>query len=182
MSTSPKYNYSGLTSAELWQQIRTRQKLGVGKFEGITDKSPNDDMVNALIANDEERQSTEQVLPEGTSKLPKLARAEYVRQPMPGIPTPDKFRHGHARRDFSHIGVPDPANPKKQIFPKLKDGETFAVCKHEPDSYGRTVTCMNSVHTWQGTETEFRQFFTSIELPDLTVKAPADKADENETE
>lgn len=162
-------NYAGWTGAQLWQQIRVRQSFDSGLFEGIHDQSPSDKMVNALITDDERRVNARPELPDGTSMLPDLKRSESVYVPSPGIPTREMFRHGHARRDFGHIPVPDKKDPKKTTLPKVANGEHFAVCRHEPDTYGKTVTCMNQIHTWQGTEAEFRQFFTAVELAGHTV-------------
>lgn len=38
-------------------------------------------------------------------------------------------------------------------------GEEFALCIHEPNTYGRTHTLRNTQHQWEGTKKEFRQAF-----------------------
>jgi hypothetical protein len=167
--------YGSWTGAQLYQQIRVRVGQGSKNFPNITEKSSSDEMINALIADDEIRAKAEPELPPGTSKLPKIERAKSVYLPSPGIPMPEHFRDGHARRDFGHHAIKDPKDANKSSLPKLNTGELFAVCKHEPDGYGNTVTCMNSVHTWQGTDAQFRQYFTAVDLPDQTVSDTTDK-------
>jgi hypothetical protein len=149
--------YSGWTSSQLWQQIRTRISLGSDKFGDITDKTSSDDMANALIADDERRATANSALPLG------VITQGATKLPIFGVPAADKFIHGHARRDYGHHLVADRKDPKKKSLQKLDTGEIFAVCKHGPDGYGNEVSCMNQTHTWQGTEAQFRQFFSSVE-------------------
>lgn len=45
------------------------------------------------------------------------------------------------------------------MFKHSETGEPYALCKHEPDTYGNTHSLKNSAHFWQGREKEFRATF-----------------------
>ena len=44
----------------------------------------------------------------------------------------------------------------KGIFKRISDGELYALAIHKPDCYNRTHSLKNSLHFWQGNESEFR--------------------------
>jgi hypothetical protein len=62
-------------------------------------------------------------------------------------------------------GIDAGASPKDEDFTDgifEMDGEKYALCIHDEDHYGRTHSCKNSVHFWQGSKEEFNASFNKI--------------------
>jgi len=62
------------------------------------------------------------------------------------------------------IEVINPAQPLDHeythgLFVHRASGEKYALCIHEPNTYEKTHTAKNTLHTWQGNDEEFRLAF-----------------------
>lgn len=141
MSTNITESYESHTKDELLAEAETR---GV---EGVNHSSLKADIIAALELNDEQSDKAPKVTPPlpapQASNIPQVSSDEVVSDEVDGIVFRDEdFTDGHyVMRKGAHVG------------------ETFALYKHEPDTYAKTHSLKNSQHFWQGNEAEFAVAF-----------------------
>lgn len=152
-------NYDDFTKEELLAECAFRG------IEGVNSSTLKADIVAALDLNDEQRnesgvtdepETTAPLPAPGKSNIPHVEIPKVVDKAQPTF-TDDDFtggmfvmRHYIARMDSE-------GNEKRETT--LYPGELFALCKHDPDTYGRTHSLKNTVHFWQGSEAQFQATF-----------------------
>lgn len=135
--------YADHTKDELLVEAKSRG------IESVNTSTLKDDIVAALELDDEDTKGPEQP----SEPLPKLKAS-----PIPQVAAIPEVS------DVSTGGTPKDEDYTDGIFVKRKgdwQGEEFALAIHEPDTYGRTHSCKNSLHFWQGNEDEFDAAFKS---------------------
>lgn len=140
MKITEKYN--DFTKEELLAECQSRG------IEGVASHTKKDDIIAALELNDEQSDKE----PSVTAPLPSPEKSNIPNvsaKNVPEVPIEDggsfkdeDFTDGnYVMRKGDHVGEP------------------FALCKHNPDVYGKTHTLKNNVHFWQGSEEQFRLAF-----------------------
>lgn len=79
--------------------------------------------------------------------------------PLKASPLPQVEKKAEAETGRDACAIPCDDEFTDGIFVNKADGEDYALCIHVADGYGRTHSCKNSQHTWQGTEDEFDATF-----------------------
>lgn len=136
--------YDKATKEDILTEIGLR--IEKDKSPNFGEVKPSDTkpiLIAALVADDAHLASK----PEETAELKSGGKAV-------AIPKVD-------RKDISHIVTHNA--PPDELFTRLAkrdfDGQLYAVAVHEPNNYGRTVTCKNSASVWEGTQAQFRAEF-----------------------
>lgn len=132
---------------------------GTGANGAIT----KDDLVMALQIDDEtqpdEPNQPPAPLPElkaslipqvGLPSCPKVADSEVP-------PQDDEFVNGTYKMRSFISRVDSDGNEKREST--IHPGESFALCIHPANTYGRTHSLKNSLHYWEGTIGQFEAFF-----------------------
>lgn len=136
--------YSELTKEELLSDVEKRKAKGSPNFSEITTANKKDDIIAALMLDDEHLKSKAGSTPEFKSSGAAVA--------IPKVTAPNTA--------FNVISPDAPGDETfKELVSRDSDGMEFALSVHEPDTYGRTHTCKNDKYTWEGTREQFRSLF-----------------------
>lgn len=154
-------NYSDFLKEELLAECVAR---GV---DGVNSHSTKPDIIAALELSDEQKaESGAQEDPEATPPLPVPVESNI---PFAGLPAAPKvaaqevppqdneFVNGRykMRTHISRVDMDGNERRESTIHP----GETFALCIHPANTYGRTHSLKNSLHYWEGTVGQFESYF-----------------------
>lgn len=148
-------NYDSHTKEELLAECNLR---GV---EGVSSSSLKADIIAALELNDEQADTEPKVtkpLPSPVaSNIPNVPKAPIVEDVSSPSYKDEDFDGGifRMRERISFVDAEGNEKWKGTLHP----GEVFALCKHNPDVYGRTHSLKNSVHFWEGSESQFQIAF-----------------------
>jgi len=90
-----------------------------------------------------------------------------IEQPKPPLPPLEPSLLPQVEEKVVEIPLAEGGAPKDNEFTdgiyRMKEGnhagEDFALCIHEPDTYGKTHSAKNSLNFWQGNEKEFKSAF-----------------------
>lgn len=96
--------------------------------------------------------TTEPAIEQPAPPLPEL-KASPIPQ-VEAVPEVSNVSNGGAPADEDYTDGVFVMNAKA-TWPN----EEFALCIHEPDTYGKTHSAKNSLHFWQGNEAEFDSMF-----------------------
>lgn len=129
-------NYDQHTKDELLAEAQARG------IEGVNTGSLKGDIVAALEDNDTSPAQPPKPLPPLVAG--KIPQVEDDSENIPRSP-----EDGPKDEDFTD-----------GIFRNKADGQAYALCIHEPDTYANTHTLKNSRHTWSGTEDQFEKAFS----------------------
>lgn len=154
-------NYDDHTKEELLAECVARG------IEGVNSSTLKADIVAALELSDEQNQEskTEEPAPHAT---PPLVSPEALNIPqVKNIPdVVDASSPSYKDKDFTG-GLFKMRNYVSRVNSEgrevrettLYPGESFALCQHDPDVYGRTHSLKNSLHFWEGSESQFQMYF-----------------------
>ncbi len=139
-------NYADFAVADLLEEVSARKGAGSPNFDDIKSNTAKADIVSSLELDDEHVASNPGDLP--------IVKSGGKSVEIPNVTV----------SPVADVSCPPP--PADELFTfqakRLSDGMLFAVCVHEPDTYGKTVTCKNSALFWQGDQKQFREFFDKI--------------------
>lgn len=143
-------DYESLTKEHLLAEANGR---GV---EGVKSSMSKADIIAALQLDDEQGDKGPVVAPPlpapVVSNIPFVAKPEIITAEEKCIPDSD-FTDGLWKM---RERVPYAASDGEQKWRgTLHPGEVFALCIHPEDNYQRTHSLKNTVHFWQGKESDF---------------------------
>lgn len=163
MPTRITENYNDFTKEELLAECQSRG------IEGVDSHTLKADIIAALELNDEQNKEskTDEPAPNTLPPKPVESNIPHIGTPnVDNIPTVESGDVAPKNEDFTdgqftmrpyvtRINAEGVERRETTLHP----GEPFALCKHEPDTYGRTHSLKNSLHFWQGTEGAFQLYF-----------------------
>lgn len=157
-------NYNDHTKEELLEECHAR---GV---DGVNTSSLKADIVAALELSDEQKQNSgadgpeeSELPPSGlppkpvVSNIPQVTKIPEV-NPIDSPHYKDEDYTGGLFKMRAQVSTHDSEGNEKRES-TLYPGEAFALCVHEPDTYGRTHSLKNSIHFWEGSLGAFERFF-----------------------
>lgn len=157
-------NYDTYTKEELLAECHARG------IEGVTSSSLKADIVAALELSDEQNTAggTDDPAPNAPetpkpeeSPIPHIGRPNIDNIPevkSGDIPPQNKdFTFGRFKMKAYIVRATTDGGEQREST--LYPGEEFALCIHDPNSYGRTHSLKNSLHFWEGTEGQFQLQF-----------------------
>ncbi len=155
--------YDDFTKEELLAECHARG------IEGVNTSTLKADIVAALELNDEQNAESKTDEPAPNPPLPAPVKSNIPHIGTPGIdnipkvesganaPKDEDFTDGQFKMRAYVTRINSGGDEQKEYT--LYPGELFALCKHDPDTYGRTHSLKNSLHLWQGSEGQFQMYF-----------------------
>lgn len=154
-------NYDNFTKEELLAECEARG------IEGVTHSSLKADIIAALELGDEQKEgSGAKEDAETTPPLPAPVTSNIPFEGLPAVPKvaahevppqDSEFTDGIYKMRAYVSRVDSEGNEKREAT--LHPGESFALCIHPPNTYGRTHSLKNSLHYWEGSIGQFEAYF-----------------------
>ncbi len=153
--------YNDFNKEELLAECTARN------IEGVNGSTRKDDIVAALELNDEQKEESGAKDDPTTDEIPPTPVKSNI--PFAGIPAAPKVAaHEVPPQDHEFVNgiykmrayvsrIDSEGNEKREAT--LYPNESFALCIHPPNTYGRTHSLKNSLHYWEGSIGHFELYF-----------------------